>query len=178
MLGTTCCISYLQLFQNLLINAARSPLNVVHGFPLYFSFLLLPIKGSWRKITVTDQLPLRRSSTTTAAAAAAADENKDVTVSAGSAVSEPTEAGEKVADCVGDERSSREMLLPRTANTTELWPAIITKAILKVAALEYVYCCSLLTPSSLVYVYCCSLLTPSSLEYVYCCSVLYITLQL
>ena len=33
----------------------------------------------------------------------------------------------------------RELLLPRTANTCELWPAILTKAILKVAALEYVH---------------------------------------
>lgn len=30
----------------------------------------------------------------------------------------------------------KEVLLPRTANTSELWPAILTKAILKVAALE------------------------------------------
>ena len=31
-----------------------------------------------------------------------------------------------------------EMLLPRTSNSAELWPVILTKAILKVAALEYV----------------------------------------
>lgn len=36
---------------------------------------------------------------------------------------------------VGEEKM---VLLPRTANTTELWPALVTKAILKVAALEYV----------------------------------------
>ena len=30
----------------------------------------------------------------------------------------------------------KELLLPRTADVTELWPAILTKAILKVAVLE------------------------------------------
>ena len=30
------------------------------------------------------------------------------------------------------------LLLPATPNPAELWPAILTKAILKVAALEYV----------------------------------------
>ena len=42
------------------------------------------------------------------------------------------EEGEK------EEGERKVVLLPRTSNTTELWPVILTKAIFKVAALEYV----------------------------------------
>ena len=76
-------------------------------------------QGAWRKITVTHYLPLRKKP----------QEDTD----GGNVQSEGVREGEESLE------ETREVLLPRTANTCELWPAIITKAILKVAALEYVY---------------------------------------
>ena len=84
------------------------------------------MQGSWRKIAVSDHLPLRKLPI--------ADQG-------------PTE-GETTGECLPDEAEGSEatkkrgegegkvVLLPRTADTTELWPAIVTKAILRVAALE------------------------------------------
>ena len=48
--------------------------------------------------------------------------------------SEKNEAGE--CEVVKEEEVSLLPLYPRTSNSLELWPAILTKAILKVAALE------------------------------------------
>ena len=77
------------------------------------------VQGSWRKICVTDQLPLKRLKQTI--------------------TSEEGSAGTTVDDSEAGERGEKRLvLLPRTANTAELWPVIVAKAILKVAALEYV----------------------------------------
>ena len=76
-------------------------------------------QGAWRKITVTHYLPLRKKP----------QEDTD----GGNVQSEGVREGEESLE------ETREVLLPRTVNTCELWPAILTKAILKVAALEYVY---------------------------------------
>ena len=72
------------------------------------------LQGSWRKVVVTDQLPVRPVQPS----------------------HQPTTADSGEGGGGEGERDERVVLLPRTANTSELWPAILTKAILKVAALE------------------------------------------
>lgn len=85
--------------------------------------ILVYLQGCWRKVTVDDFLPF--------------------TEQTGCAVSGDDAGGttRRGADGGGDIGSTAAEvdyvpLFPRTAHKTELWPAILTKAILKIAALE------------------------------------------
>ena len=95
---------------------------------LFLHFMsLFSFQGAWRKITVTDNLPILKKPS----AAPKPKENQETSLSSGE--SDRKEVKEENKD---DEGEISEVLLPRTANTCELWPIILTKAILKVAALE------------------------------------------
>lgn len=84
------------------------------------------MQGSWRKITVSDHLPLKKLPV--------ADQGPAEGEMAGGGLPDEVEGGEASKKTrVGE---GKVVLLPRTADTTELWPAIVTKAILRVAALE------------------------------------------
>lgn len=85
------------------------------------------MQGSWRKITVSDHLPLRTLPVT------------DQGTVRGETLGLPDEVEGSEASKKRGVGEEKVVLLPRTADTTELWPAIVTKAILKVAALEYVH---------------------------------------
>ena len=72
------------------------------------------MQGCWRKVTVDDFLPFLEQS------ASATDGDVDTATD-------------------GDTTSTQVNyvpLYPRTGHSTELWPALLTKAVLKIAALE------------------------------------------
>ena len=81
------------------------------------------IQGCWRKVSVDDLLPYTEQPATSGS----------------------TEAIDNTSAAVEDMTNSADNptaevntipLYPRTANPVELWPAIIVKAVLKIAALE------------------------------------------
>ena len=102
------------------------------------------MQGSWRKVPVTDKLPVKtlQPPPTTTRKKSAIPEGE---VGLQTAVNPPAvgEVGDEVREKekMEEEGERKVVLLPRTSNTTELWPVILTKAILKVAALEYVVSC-------------------------------------
>ena len=69
-------------------------------------------QGAWRKVTVDDQLPYQ----------------------VGEELGEGEGEGEGEKEGEGSQRE--KPLLPRTSNPAELWPALLSKAVLKIAALE------------------------------------------
>ena len=86
------------------------------------TFLIIPlVQGCWRKVTIDDSLPFLEQSTT------ATGGDVDTASVAGAASGTDTTIAAQV---------HYVPLYPRTAHPAELWPAIITKAVLKIAVLE------------------------------------------
>lgn len=78
------------------------------------------LQGCWRKVTVDDLLPfLEQPASDATAGGDGTATNADV-----------GNTGETATEV------NYVPLYPRTANPVELWPAILTKAVLKIAALE------------------------------------------
>ena len=86
------------------------------------TFFIIPlVQGCWRKVTIDDSLPFLEQSTT-----ATGGDVDTASVAGGASGTETTIAAQV----------HYVPLYPRTAHPAELWPAIITKAVLKIAALE------------------------------------------
>ena len=82
------------------------------------------MQGCWRKVTVDDFLPFLEES--------ASATNGDVDTATAT-------QGSGGGGDVAPTQVNYVPLYPRTGQPTELWPALLTKAVLKIAALEYVY---------------------------------------